>query len=91
VLDTRQVSLIADYFVIATAESERQTKAIVDEIEKQMRARKVRPLSVDGEAGSGWVLIDFGNILVHIFDTDTRDYYRLEELWEHATTVVRIQ
>ena len=90
-LDTRQVSLIADYFVIATAESERQTKAIVDEIEKQMRARKVRPLSVDGEAGSGWVLIDFGNILVHIFDTDTRDYYRLEELWEHATTVVRIQ
>ena len=90
-LDTRQVSLIADYFVIATADSERQTKAILDDIEKQMRARKIRPISVDGEADSGWVLIDFGNILVHIFDAETRDYYRLEELWDRATTVVRIQ
>ncbi len=91
VLDTRPVSSVADYFVIATADSERQAKAIVDEIEKQMKARQVRPLGVDGEAESGWVLMDYGDVLVHIFNPGTRDFYQLEELWSGAPTVVRIQ
>lgn len=91
VLDTRPVTTIADYFIIATAQSERQIKAIVDEILKKMKALKVHPLGIDGEAESGWVLMDFGDILVHLFDPGTRDYYQLEELWNGATTVVRIQ
>jgi ribosome-associated protein len=91
VLDTRPVTSIADYFVIATAQSERQIKAIVEEILKKMKAHKILPLGIDGEAESGWVLMDFGDILVHIFDPGTRDYYQLEELWNGATTVVRIQ
>lgn len=91
VLDTRPVTTIADYFVIATAQSERQIKAIVDEILKKMKALKVKPMGIDGEAESGWVLMDFGDILVHIFEPGTRDYYQLEELWNGATTVVRIQ
>ena len=91
ILDTRTVSSIADYFVIATAESERQIKAIVDDIQKKMKAHKILTLGVDGEAESGWVLLDYGNILVHIFDPGTRDYYQLEELWSNAPTVVRIQ
>lgn len=91
VLDTRPVTSIADFFVIATAQSERQIKAIVEEVSKKAKALKIRALGVDGEAGSGWVLMDFGDILVHIFDPGTRDYYQLEELWSGATTVVRIQ
>ncbi len=91
VLDTRPVSSVADYFVIATVDSERQAKAIIDEIEKQMKARHILPLGIDGEADSGWVLMDYGDVLVHIFDPGTRDYYQLEELWNRAPTVVRIQ
>jgi len=91
VLDIRPVSPIADYFVIATADNDRQTRAIVEEIEKRMKAHQRRPLSVDGEPGSGWVLMDYGDVLVHIFDPGTRDYYQLEELWSNAPTIVRIQ
>ncbi len=91
VLDTRPVSSVADYFVIATADSERQAKAIIEEIEKQMKASRVRPLGIDGEAESGWVLMDYGDVIVHIFDPGTRDYYQLEELWSGAPTVVRIR
>ncbi len=90
-LDTRPISSIADYFVIATVDNERQAKAIIDEIEKQMKEREVRPLGIDGDAGSGWVLMDYGDVLVHIFDPGTRDYYQLEELWDKAPTIVRIQ
>jgi ribosome-associated protein len=91
ILDTREASGIADYFVIATANSERQLKAIVDEVQKQMKARKTLPLGVDGEPASGWVLLDYANVIVHVFDPGTRDYYQLEELWKDAPTVVRIQ
>ncbi len=90
-LDIRPVSPIADFFVIATADSERQAKAIVEEIEKKMKARQILPMGVDGEPNTGWVLLDYGNVLVHIFDPGTRDYYQLEELWSNAPTVVRIQ
>lgn len=91
VLDTGKVSTIADYFVIATAESERQANAILDEVEKKMKGRRKLPLSIDGEAGSGWVLIDYGSVIVHLFDPGTRDFYDLEDLWNNAPTVVRIQ
>ncbi len=90
-LDTRPISSIADYFVIATVDNERQAKAIIEEIEKQMKANAVRPLGIDGDAGSGWVLMDYGDVLVHLFDPGTRDYYQLEELWDKAPTIVRIQ
>ncbi len=91
VLDTRPISSIADYFVIATVDNERQAKAIIEEIEKQMKEHAVRPIGIDGDAGSGWVLMDYGDVLVHLFDAGTRDYYQLEELWDKAPTIVRIQ
>ncbi|HZQ07840.1 MAG TPA: ribosome silencing factor [Anaerolineae bacterium] len=90
-LDTGKVSTIADYFVIATAESERQAKAIVDEIEKKMKEHRKRPLSADAEMGSGWVLLDYGDVIVHLFDPGTRDFYDLEDLWSNAPVVVRMQ
>lgn len=90
-LDMEGVSLLADFFVLCTAESTPQFKAILKEVEKQVKAAGGRRLHVEGEAGSGWVLLDYGDVVVHIFDPELRAYYKLEELWKKARLVVRIQ
>lgn len=90
-LDTRTVSSIADYFVIATGESERQLKAVGDEIQKQMKKHKILPLGVEGKPDSGWILLDYGSVIVHLFSSALRDFYQLEQLWDKAPVVVRMQ
>ena len=85
------VSLLADYFVLCDAESQPQFRAILDEIGDRTRAAGTRRLHVEGEAASGWVLVDFGSVVVHIFDPELRAYYDLEGLWKKARLVVRIQ
>lgn len=90
-LDIRDVSILADYFVIGSALSERQTKAIVDDIkQKTKQAFDLRPLHVEGESASGWVLMDYGDVVVHLFTPDVRAYYDLEELWQEGRIVVRM-
>jgi ribosome-associated protein len=91
VLDMEQVSLLADYFVLCDADSRPQFRAILDEIEDRTRAAGSRRLHVEGGADSGWVLIDFGSVVVHVFDPELRDYYNLEDLWKQARLVVRVQ
>ncbi len=90
-LDTRAISFIADYFVVATGESERQLKAISDETQKQLKANSTRPLGVEGTAASGWILMDYGSVIVHLLSPEMRDYYQLEKLWAKAPVVVRMQ
>ena len=90
-LDMQGVSLLADYFVLCNAESTPQFKAVLDEVEKQARAVGGRRLHVEGEAASGWVLLDYGSVVVHIFEPELRTYYNLEDLWKEARLVVRIQ
>lgn len=90
-LDLRQVSILADYFVICSATTERQTRAILDMLIKEIKQEGMRPLHVEGDAGGGWLLIDYGDIIVHIFAPAQRAYYQLEELWQHAAMVVKIQ
>jgi ribosome-associated protein len=90
-LDTRPVSFIADYFLIATANNERQMKAMADEIQKQLKKKSILPLGIEGTPQSGWILMDYNGVLVHLFSAAMRDYYRLEKLWERAPVVVRIQ
>ena len=91
-LDIRQVSLLADYFVICSGDSERQVRAIVDEVlEKVKKETGIVPLSVEGGASSGWVLVDYGSVIVHVFAPSLREYYSLEKLWSEATMVVRMQ
>jgi len=72
-LDTHAASSIADYFVIATGESDRQLKAMSDDIQKQLKKRKVLPLGVEGTAESGWVLLDYNGVIVHLFNSALRD------------------
>jgi len=90
-LDIRDVSILADYFVIASALSERQTKAILDDVKLDTKQTlDVQPLQVEGEPASGWVLMDYGDVVVHLFAPEVRAYYNLEELWEDGRIVVRM-
>ena len=90
-LDMAGVSLLADYFVLCDAESPPQFRAILDEIDKQTKAAGARRLHLEGEAESGWVLADYGSVVVHIFEPRLRQYYDLEGLWSQARLVVRVQ
>jgi len=91
ILDTRQVCSFADYFVICSGDSVRQVEAIWQEIREKLKRDGVVPSHVEGAADSGWILLDLGDVVVHIFSPLQRDYYQLDDLWHEATSVVRIQ
>jgi ribosome-associated protein len=90
-LDVRDICNFADYFVLSTAESDRQINAVAEEIEKVLKAEGERPIHREGSADSGWVLLDYGDVIVHTFAPSERGFYNLEELWAGAKTLVRIQ
>ncbi len=90
-LDIRRLTTIADYFVICSGTSERQVAAITQAVVEELDKEKVAPLHSEGVGESGWVLLDYGSVIVHIFAPEVRDYYRLERLWSQALTVVHIQ
>jgi ribosome-associated protein len=91
-LDIRGVSLIADYFVICTVGSERQASAIFKDLSETLLEEFGRkPLHMEGKPDSGWVLLDFGDVIVHVFSPSQRTFYNLEQLWAAATPVVRLQ
>ena len=90
-LDLAGVTLIADYFIIATADSARQLKAIAESIQQDLKHEHgIRTLAVEGTAESGWVLLDYGGIVVHLFSEAQRNRYQLEALWAKARTIVRM-
>jgi ribosome-associated protein len=90
-LDLRKITLIADYFVVCSGQTLRQIKSITEGVLESIRDRGVRPLAVEGESDSGWVLVDLGSVIVHIFSPELRSYYALEELWRDAPVVVHMQ
>jgi ribosome-associated protein len=89
-LDAREVCSFADYFVICTGESNRQIKAITDAVTETLKAENRLPLHEEGTAESGWILLDYGDVIVHIFAPFERDYYQLDKFWEAAATKVRV-
>lgn len=92
-LDIREQTSIADYFVIATVDNERQARAIENDLLRQLRIEQnIRPLSMEGinNSGSGWVLFDYGDVIVHLFTEESRAHYNLEELWSKATVVLKV-
>ncbi len=90
-LDARGVCSFADYFVICSGESGRQIKAIYDEIAGVLKRGGISPHHSEGTLDFGWLLLDFGDVIVHIFAPFERGYYKLDELWSGAPTLVRIQ
>ena len=90
-LDIRNVSLVADYFIIGSVNSTRQAKAVIDEVKHRTRQTlDVKPLRIEGDANSGWVLMDYGSVIVHLFTPVMRAYYDLEGLWRGGRIVVRM-
>jgi ribosome-associated protein len=89
-LDVRGVCSFTDYFVICSGDSERQIQAICNEIDEMLSKGGIPPHSCEGSADSGWVLLDFGGLIVHIFSPQMRTYYELERLWSKATPLLRI-
>jgi ribosome-associated protein len=87
VLDVRDLITITDYFVIASASSDRQVKTIAEEVERELKTRGVKPVRVEGAAAARWVLLDFVDLVVHVFHEQERDFYRLERLWVDAPHV----
>jgi ribosome-associated protein len=90
-LDLRGVSSLADEFLIATVTNPRQASAIVDACEKERKARGLPCLGIEGNSsssrGSSWVVLDYGDLVVHLFTADAREYYGLEHLWSDAKPI----
>jgi ribosome-associated protein len=87
ILDLRGLTYITDYFVICSGNNTTQVSAIADWIGHTLAKAGGRPSHVEGGAGSRWVLMDFGDVVVHVFDEETRIYYSLEKLWSDAPRV----
>ena len=91
ILDIRPVSIITDFFVICTVASPRQMSAVVDAAAEALRTEAdVRPVLTDGTPDSGWVLVDFGDVIAHVFEEKTRAFYDLESMWDGAPLVARM-
>ena len=90
-LDLIGVSDFTDFFIILTAESTRQMNAITDDIQASIEAQNANLHHREGNANSGWILLDFGDLIVHIFSTEQREYYDIESVWDQGTETVRIQ
>lgn len=88
-LDVSKVAGFTDYFVIGTAANERQMKAVMESLERTLAEHGVRLRAREGRPESGWVLLDFGDVIVHLFSPDARAFYRLDDLWSRVVPVVR--
>ncbi len=84
VLDLRGISGVADFFLVATAQSTTQIKTLVEAIEQALKTQGVRLLHSEGVPESGWLLLDYGEVIIHIFLEETRMFYALDRLWGDA-------
>ena len=87
VLDVQGLSSVTDYFLVCSGKSTTHMKTITDAIRAELKSDGVRPLHAEGVAESGWILLDYGDVLMHVFLEETRTYYALERLWGDAPTV----
>lgn len=86
--DVRELVSVTDFFVIVTAQNNRQIEAVIDEIEEQeIKQAGVKPIGIEGAQEGFWALLDYGDFVVHVFQPEGRDYYRLEEVWNDAPTL----
>jgi ribosome-associated protein len=93
ILDLKDVTTFTDYFVLCTTSSRRQMDVLASTIREEMKKDDVQqiPLNVEGEPDSGWILMDYNSVIVHLLSEEMRAFYRLEELWRSARIVASIQ
>ena len=85
-IETKELTIVSDYFIIANGTSNTHVRALADEVEEEMKKLGVEPEHIEGRA-TGWILLDYGCVLVHVFDPQSRAYYNLERLWGDAVQV----
>lgn len=90
-LDVREVSGFADYMVIMSTASARQLNALADDMTEAVKEATLKLHHREGTPESGWVLLDFGDVLVHLFSEEQRRFYRLEQVWQSGKQLVRVQ
>lgn len=90
-LDLREVTTIADYFVICSGNSDRMLDALADAVQRGVRSQLAAHARVEGDPRTGWVLVDYGGVVVHLFTPEKREYYRLESLWDGGKVVLHLQ
>lgn len=90
-LDLQHVAMFTDFFVIATGTSDRMLDALADGVIERIREKHTLKGHKEGQAASGWVVVDFGGVIVHLFAQEVRDYYKLEELWKEGKVLLRLQ
>lgn len=90
-IDIKEIASFTDYFVLCTGTSDRMLDALADAVQKTTRGKRRRKGRIEGEARDGWLVVDFGDVVVHLFSPDQREYYRLEELWQDGKVLLRVQ
>jgi ribosome-associated protein len=89
-MDIREQASFADYFVICSGTSERMLKALLDVLDEQIGSQFKRHARLEGRPQDGWMLADYGDVVVHIFSPDRRNYYRLEDLWSKSKVLLHV-
>jgi len=87
ILDIREVSLLSDYFIIATANNDNIARAVVREVDEALTKQGITLRHTEGTAGGGWMLMDFGVIVIHLFGIDEREFFAIERIWSDATRI----
>ena len=87
VIDISQISVVADYFVITNGTSDSQVKALVENVQEKLARAGYHPKQTEGNRSGTWVLLDYGDIIVHVFDKENRSFYNLERIWSDGTEV----
>jgi len=87
VLELKDLSIVSDYFVICSGESTTHVRSIVDNIEEKLGLKKIKPSGIEGYKLSQWVLMDYSDVIVHVFEEETRAFYELEKLWLDAPRI----
>jgi ribosome-associated protein len=86
-IDIEGISVIADYFLLASGNSTTQVKALAEEIEFKLSEQGVKPLRIEGAQSASWIILDYGDLIIHVFHHETRAFYNLERLWADGKTL----
>ena len=87
IIDIHEISTVADYFVITSGSNRSQVQALADNVEEKLAANEIRPKNIEGYNTANWILLDYRDILIHIFDKESRGFYDLERLWRDGKLV----
>ena len=85
-IEITEHSIVADYFIIVSGTSNTHVKALADEVEYELTQKGIEPHHIEGKA-TGWILLDYSGVLIHVFTREAREYYNLERLWQDARTI----